>query len=156
MPTDAIHMIPGAVRNTADEVREISKMLSEIGGERVIIVSSKFHTRRVRTLWRRLAGNAAGVIIQPATRDPYDGARWWRRSNDIAYVAKELLGLVNAWMGSRVEPKVAAESSLTKARDTVLGSGRFRQLDLGTLRMPTVQNDRAPDGLRDVHVLEAS
>ena len=105
VPTDAIRVIPGAVRNTADEVREISKMLSETGGERVIIVSSKFHTRRVRTLWRRLVGNAAGVIIQPATRDPYDGARWWRRSNDIAYVAKELLGLVNAWMGSRVEPR---------------------------------------------------
>ncbi|MCH7532626.1 MAG: YdcF family protein [Gemmatimonadetes bacterium] len=104
VPTDVIHVIPRAVRNTADEVREISKRLSQTGGERVIIVTSKFHTRRVRTLWRRLAGNSAGVIVQPATRDPYDGARWWRRSNDIAYVAKELMGLVNAWMGSRVQP----------------------------------------------------
>lgn len=104
VPTDVIHVIPRAVRNTADEVREISKRLSQTGGERVIIVTSKFHTRRVRTLWRRLAGNSAGMIVQPATRDPYDGARWWRRSNDIAYVAKELMGLVNAWMGSRVQP----------------------------------------------------
>ncbi len=104
VPADVIHVIPESVRNTADEVRQISKRLSEIGGERVIIVSSKFHTRRVRTLWRRLAGDATDVIVQPATRDPYDGARWWRGSNDIAYVAKELLGLVNAWMGSRVEP----------------------------------------------------
>ena len=104
VPTDVIDVIPGAVRNTADEVREISKKLSQTGGERVIIVSSKFHTRRVRTLWRRLVENDSGVIIRPATRDPFDGARWWRRSNDIASVAKELLGLVNAWTGSRVEP----------------------------------------------------
>lgn len=104
VPPDAIHEIPGAVRNTADEVREISKRLSETGGERVILVSSKFHTRRVRTLWTRLTGNPAGAIVQPATRDPYDGSRWWRSSNSIGYVAKELLGLVNAWIGSRVEP----------------------------------------------------
>ena len=104
VPPGAIHVIPGAVRNTADEMREISKRLSETGGARVILVSSKFHTRRVRTLWRRLTGNAAGAIVQPAARDPYDGARWWRSSNSIGYVAKELLGLVNAWIGSRVEP----------------------------------------------------
>jgi uncharacterized SAM-binding protein YcdF (DUF218 family) len=104
VPSDAIHELPGAVRNTADEVREISKRLSETGGESVILVSSKFHTRRVRTLWTRLTGSAAGAIVQPATRDPYDGARWWRASNSIGYVAKELLGLMNAWIGSRVEP----------------------------------------------------
>ena len=104
VPSDVIHVIPTPVRNTADEMREISKRRSQAGGERVIIVSSEFHTRRVRTLWRRLTGNAAGAIVRPATRDPYDGARWWRGSNDIAYVSKELMGLVNAWLGSRVEP----------------------------------------------------
>ena len=104
VPADAIHVIPAAVRNTADEMREISKRLSQTGGERTIIVSSEFHTRRVRTLWRRLSGDAAGAIVRPATRDPYDGARWWRGSNDIAYVSKELMGLMNAWIGSRVEP----------------------------------------------------
>ena len=105
VPTDAIRVIGQSVRNTADEVREISRRLSETGGERVIIVTSPFHTRRVRSLWRRLVGNAPEALLQPATRDPYDGARWWRRSDDIWAVAKELLGLVNAWIGSRVQPR---------------------------------------------------
>jgi len=104
VPADAIHVLPEAVRNTADEMRAISKRLADTGGGRAIIVSSEFHTRRVRTLWRKLSGDAAGAIVRPATRDPYDGARWWRGSNDIAYVSKELMGLVNAWIGSRVEP----------------------------------------------------
>lgn len=105
VPADAIRVMPKLIRNTADEVREISRRLSESGAERVIIVTSPAHTRRVRTLWRRLVGDDLGALLQPATRDPYDAARWWRRSDDIWAVAKELLGLVNAWVGSRVQPR---------------------------------------------------
>lgn len=105
VPADAIRVMPTVVRNTADEVREISRRLSEGGGERVIIVTSPAHTRRVRTLWRRLVGDTPEASLQPATRDPYDAARWWRRSDDIWAVAKELLGLVNVWVGSRVQPR---------------------------------------------------
>jgi len=83
VPAEVIHVIPAPVRNTADEMREVSKRLFEMGGGTAIIVSPEFHTRRVRTLWRRLTGDAAGAIVRPATRDPYDGARWWRGSHDI-------------------------------------------------------------------------
>ena len=105
VPVHAIRVLPNIIRNTAEEVREISQTLSETGGERVIIVTSPFHTRRVRTLWRRLVGGAPRVLLQPATRDPYDAGRWWRRTDDIWAVAKEILGLLNAWVGSRVQPR---------------------------------------------------
>ena len=36
---------------------------------RVIIISSKYHTRRV--LWRALAGRQAGVIVRYTPDDPF-------------------------------------------------------------------------------------
>ncbi len=105
VPADAIRVLPGIVASTADEVRLISRTLSETGGERVIIVTSPFHTRRARALWRGLVGDTPGALLQPSRRDPYSASRWWRRTDDIWAVAKEVLGLLNAWMGSRVQPR---------------------------------------------------
>ena len=82
-------------------------MLSETGGESVIIVTSPYHTRRARALWRREVGRSPRSSVQPAHEDPYEPARWWRSSTDVGLVAKELLGLVNAWLGSPIQPRRA-------------------------------------------------
>ena len=105
VPADAIRAIPTPVRNTLDEIRATADMLSETGGGSVIIVTSPYHTRRSRALWRRAIGRSPRLSIQPAHEDPFEPARWWRSSSDIALVAKELLGLVNAWLGSPIEPR---------------------------------------------------
>ena len=105
VPAEAIRSISTPVRNTLDEIRATADMLSETGGESVIIVTSPYHTRRSRALWRRAVGRSPRLSIQPAHEDPFEPARWWRSSSDIGLVAKELLGLVNAWLGSPIEPR---------------------------------------------------
>lgn len=105
VPAEAIRAIPTPVRNTLDEIRATADMLSETDGESVIIVTSPYHTRRSRALWRRAVGRSPRLSIQPAHEDPFEPARWWRSSSDIGLVAKELLGLVNAWLGSPIEPR---------------------------------------------------
>ena len=105
VPAEAIRSISTPVRNTLDEIRATADMLSETGGEGVIIVTSPYHTRRSRALWRRAVGRLPRLSIQPAHEDPFEPARWWRSSSDIGLVAKELLGLVNAWLGSPIEPR---------------------------------------------------
>jgi uncharacterized SAM-binding protein YcdF (DUF218 family) len=99
VPSAAIHILPGANQNTADEVRTIARELKARGGSRVIVITSKYHTRRVRVLWRSLAGSGTEAIVRYTPDDPFDASRWWRNTNDATRVSHEWFGLLNAWAG---------------------------------------------------------
>ncbi len=55
VPEDAIRVLQPPILNTADELSAVSAALGEERHSRVIIVTSKVHTRRVRILWQRIA-----------------------------------------------------------------------------------------------------
>lgn len=96
---DDIRLLPEEVVNTADEIRAVARALRDAHGERVILVTSKSHTRRVRALWTRLAADAGHAVVRPARGDPFDADRWWGNSADALTVTRETFGLVNAWLG---------------------------------------------------------
>ncbi|MBZ5702294.1 MAG: YdcF family protein [Acidobacteriia bacterium] len=99
VPADAIRVLPSGAVNTAAELDLLAKQLEQSGGRSLIVVTSKSHTRRVRTLWRMLAKPGQSLIVRPAADDPFDPAHWWRTSGDALEVVRELLGLANAWAG---------------------------------------------------------
>jgi uncharacterized SAM-binding protein YcdF (DUF218 family) len=92
------------VENTEEETREISETLRHSNFHHAILVTSKPHTRRVRTIWRKLVGSDPGVIVRFAADDPYDGAHWWRHTHDALDIVRETLGLINAWVGFPARP----------------------------------------------------
>jgi uncharacterized SAM-binding protein YcdF (DUF218 family) len=104
VPLDSIRILERPSANTEEEVREISEDLRRDSLHRVIVVTSKPHTRRVRTIWRELVGSDPGLIVRYATDDAYDGAHWWRHTHDALDIVRETLGLFNAWAGFPVRP----------------------------------------------------
>jgi uncharacterized SAM-binding protein YcdF (DUF218 family) len=104
VPVDAIHILEKPGANTEEEVREISQVLRQNNFHSVIVVTSKPHTRRVRTIWNKLVGSDPRAIIRFANDDPYDGAHWWRHTHDGLDVVRETLGLLNAWAGFPLRP----------------------------------------------------
>ena len=104
VPSNAIRVIEPPIDNTADEVRAIAAELERENGTAVILVTTKAHTRRVRTLWRELAGGRGRAIVRAASTDPFAPDHWWRASGDALDVVREVLGLVNAWAGLPLHP----------------------------------------------------
>jgi len=104
VPSNAIRVLEPPIDNTADEVRAIAAELEQEKGATVIIVATKAHTRRVRTLWRKLAGERGRAIVRAASTDPFAPDHWWRASGDALDVVREVLGLVNAWAGLPLHP----------------------------------------------------
>jgi uncharacterized SAM-binding protein YcdF (DUF218 family) len=104
VPVDAIRILERPSANTQMEVREIRDFLRQNNLSSVIIVTSKAHTRRVRAIWKKLAGSDARAIVRFANDDPYDGAHWWRHTQDGLDVVRETLGLLNAWAGFPLRP----------------------------------------------------
>lgn len=105
VPLDAIRILEHADENTEAEVRQISEDLRQKKLHSVIIVTSKPHTRRVRTIWHKLVGSEPRMIVHYAADDSYDGAHWWRHTRDALDVVRETLGLLNAWAGFPLRPR---------------------------------------------------
>ncbi len=105
VPADAIRLLNKGVRNTEEEVQLIAHELKRAGGERVILVTSKAHTRRVRAIWGALVGDTPEVIVRYAREDPFDAARWWRNTKDALAVSREVFGMMNVWAGFPVRPE---------------------------------------------------
>jgi uncharacterized SAM-binding protein YcdF (DUF218 family) len=104
VPSNAIRVLESPIDNTADEIRAIASELSREKGGAVIIVTSKAHTRRVRTLWKELAGGRERAIVRAAPGDPFAPDHWWRATGDSLDVVREVLGLLNAWAGLPLRP----------------------------------------------------
>jgi len=106
VPAAAIHDLDPPIENTADEMKTISAAvrLAPENNRTVIIVTSKAHTRRVRLLWRKLSSGQGRAIVRAARDDDFDPGHWWRSSSDALDVAREVLGILNAWAGLPLRP----------------------------------------------------
>jgi uncharacterized SAM-binding protein YcdF (DUF218 family) len=104
VPPDAIRIMDHPDANTEAEVRQTAEALHALDYHSVIMVTSKPHTRRVRTIWRKLVGSEPRMLVHYAQDDAYDGAHWWRHTQDALDVVRETLGLLNAWAGFPLRP----------------------------------------------------
>lgn len=104
VPESAIQILDPPILNTADEIRVIGATLERQNGHKVILVTSRVHTRRAKTLWNRLAGKTGSAVVRGVSDDPYDPAHWWRNTSDALDVVREVLGLLNVWAGLPLHP----------------------------------------------------
>jgi len=104
VPAAAIHLLQPPIINTADELSAVSAELGKEKGEKVIIATTKVHTRRVRILWHRIAAGRGRAIVRAASDDPFEPSRWWRTTGDALDVVRECLGILNAWAGMPLRP----------------------------------------------------
>lgn len=105
VPSGAIRFLSDSAANTMEEVELVARQLRLEGGDRIILVTSKPHTRRVRAIWRALVGNNPQAIVRYASADAYDPDRWWYATSDAMAVSREVLGLVNVWAGFPLHPR---------------------------------------------------
>ena len=104
VPAQAIRVLNDGVWNTLDETRLVAHELKVSGADRVILVTSKTHTRRARATWSATVGASPRAIIRYAGEEPYHPESWWRNTRDAFDVPREAFGLVNVWVGFPVQP----------------------------------------------------
>src|ERR1700682_1594749 len=104
VPASAIHILEPAIANTADEIDVIASQAKRDSASKVIIVTTKAHTRRVRAIWHKRVGRSPRAIVRYASGDDFDPEHWWRRTRDALDVLREAFGLANTWAGFPVKP----------------------------------------------------
>jgi uncharacterized SAM-binding protein YcdF (DUF218 family) len=91
VPDEAI-IIPDRVHdNTAQEAETLRDLTVRRGWRRVILVSSKYHLRRVGMASRRALRGTDVTIIRRASRyDPSVPERWWQHRPDLRLMLWEV------------------------------------------------------------------
>jgi uncharacterized SAM-binding protein YcdF (DUF218 family) len=110
VPTSVIRVLDTGVLNTMEEVEVIARELRRTGGDRVIVVTSKPHTRRVKAIWHAMVGDAPRMMVQHPAEELFDPDHWWRNTGDALEVSREVFGLMNVWAGFPVRPDRAEAS----------------------------------------------
>lgn len=100
IPSSAITIIGHSVDNTADEAARTKPIAIEKGWTRLIVVTSKYHTRRTKYAFERELRDASIRVQVKGSR--YDGSKpdgWWRSRSDSRYVVSELQKLAAYHLG---------------------------------------------------------
>lgn len=95
VPSSAVEVLEGYNDSTAAEEEKLQRYLRERGLKRVLLVTSNFHTRRSRPLFRRrLHGTGIEVAVQAAGPDLlFDPHAWWTRRRDSKILLQEYQAL---------------------------------------------------------------
>lgn len=104
VPESAIRVLEPPIVNTADEMHTFGAALRNEDPRRIIIVTSKLHTRRTAALWRRLSSKDGEAIVRGVSDDAPNIAYWWKTTGGALDVVREVLGLLNTWAGLPLQP----------------------------------------------------
>jgi uncharacterized SAM-binding protein YcdF (DUF218 family) len=90
VPAEAITIMPDAVDNTAQEAAAARSIAAANRWTRLIVVTSKYHTRRTRFAFRReLRGTGLRALVRWTRYDVSVPERWWRHRADARFVIME-------------------------------------------------------------------
>ncbi len=88
------------VFDTIGEAQAVAPVLKKRGLRQLIVVTSKYHTRRAGHIWRNRTTGEFHVTTAPARHDPFDPESWWRSGRQIRWVLAEYGGwLYYYWRG---------------------------------------------------------
>jgi uncharacterized SAM-binding protein YcdF (DUF218 family) len=100
----------------ADSTREEAEALARLAKERkwhsVIVVTSNYHTRRARYIFRRVFPQDIEVRIASARDGDFDPEHWWEKRKSMKELTREFAGMVVAlWeLRGRSETRETSQS----------------------------------------------
>jgi uncharacterized SAM-binding protein YcdF (DUF218 family) len=103
VPASAIVVPTSKAGGTLGELQAVYSAMTSKDAP-VILVTSKFHTRRTRLTWQYVTAGKSQPIVRAATDDPFDPNHWWQRRSFALSVVREYLGLINYYARFAVAP----------------------------------------------------
>ncbi len=94
VPGSRIEVLPGESNATITDSRALADFLKASPDARILVVTSDYHTRRTRWVFRRVLGNRMRrVTIVSTPNDDFKPEQWWRTEKGFVTVIGEYLKL---------------------------------------------------------------
>jgi len=115
VPKEKILRVPHDAENTREEAEVLAKVATEKNWKRVIIVTSNYHTRRTRYIFRRVFPGKIAVSVAGARDGDFDPEHWYEKRKSIKQFMGEVGGMLVAMWELRSREDTHTTSQLVVA-----------------------------------------
>lgn len=120
VPPAAIIVVKHQATDTQEESQALRAVVVEHGWKHVVVVTSNYHTRRARYIFRSVFPARVIVYVAAANDPEFDPVNWWQRRSGIRSFAHELVGMVVAmWELRHMNPETGTTSSRLFSSESV-------------------------------------
>jgi len=96
VPKEQVLRFPQDADNTREEAIALRRLAKEKGWKSVVVVTSNYHTRRVRYIFQKVFPSGVEVSVASARDGDFDPEHWWERRKSVKEFLGELVGMVAA------------------------------------------------------------
>ncbi|RLB05438.1 MAG: hypothetical protein DRG50_07210 [Deltaproteobacteria bacterium] len=89
VPLAAIETSKREVTSTREEAKEVCSFVEKKGYKSILLVTSKYHSRRAYLIFKDVLKGQAKVISTPSSYDSYNPEGWWKKEKDTKRVIHE-------------------------------------------------------------------
>jgi uncharacterized SAM-binding protein YcdF (DUF218 family) len=98
VPRDKIVRFVQDADSTLEEARALTRLVKEKKWRKVIVVTSNYHTRRARYIFRRVFPQGVEVLVASARDGDFDPEHWWEKRKSVKELTREIAGMaVTMW-----------------------------------------------------------
>jgi uncharacterized SAM-binding protein YcdF (DUF218 family) len=94
VPKDKIVRFTHEADSTLEEAEALAKLVKERKWRKVIVVTSNYHTRRARYIFRRVFPQGLVVSVASTRDGDFDPEHWWEKRKSIKELTREFAGMV--------------------------------------------------------------
>jgi uncharacterized SAM-binding protein YcdF (DUF218 family) len=87
--SDIITITAEDVYDTNTEAATVGQKLLDMGLSKIIITTSKFHTRRAGYIWEKMYADRLEIIMVQASQDDFSPSGWWKQGRHVRNVMFE-------------------------------------------------------------------
>lgn len=108
VPAEAVVHFPNYGGSTREEAYAVRRLMREKGWKRLIVVTSNYHTRRARYIYRRvLAPEDVRVVAAPDST--FDPRVWWQSRGSLKIFFRECVAFVVAFVEMQLQEPDASK-----------------------------------------------
>jgi uncharacterized SAM-binding protein YcdF (DUF218 family) len=96
VPKEKILRLPHDADSTKEEAEAVLRLVKEKKWRSVIVVTSNYHTRRARYIFRRVFPQGLEVSVASARDGDFDPEHWWEKRKSTKELTREFAGMVMA------------------------------------------------------------
>ncbi len=125
VPAEKILKFAHDADSTLEEAQALARLAKGKKWRSVIVVTSNYHTRRARYIFRRVFPQGVEVRVASARDGDFDPERWWEKRKSIKELTREFAGMIVAIWELRGGGETQA-----KSQGVVGWGGLFPQLEV--------------------------
>jgi uncharacterized SAM-binding protein YcdF (DUF218 family) len=96
VPKDKIVRLAHDADSTKEEAEAVARLAKERKWHGVIVVTSNYHTRRARYIFRKVLPQGIQVYVASARDGDFDPQHWWEKRKSIKELTREFAGMAVA------------------------------------------------------------